>query len=201
MFKLVSGDLFQSSAVALVNTVNCVGVMGKGIALAFKTRYPEIMGPYKAACQNKTLFPGTMQFLQMEDGKWVVNFPTKIDWRNPSELSWIEAGLPALRDGLIERNIPSVAIPALGSTNGGLNFDLVVPLVENTFKDVSSIDAELYRPQTQSPSNYQDDPILNFGKHKGQKLSQVPQSYVRWLAENAFDQNIKIAAGKMTNPF
>lgn len=146
MLHIVSGDLFASRASAIVNTVNCVGVMGKGIALAFKQRYPEIMPPYVKACRDGALRPGLMQFILAHDGRWVVNFPTKDHWRNPSRLDWIESGLLMLASELSERGIPSVAIPALGCTNGGLSFDDVRPLVEDVFDDIP-IEAWLYEPQ------------------------------------------------------
>lgn len=188
MLRVQKGNPLLFPAECLVNTVNCVGVMGKGIALAFKKRYPEIMPPYQTACRSGELRPGKVLFLRGHDGIWIACFPTKFDWRQPSELSYIESGLPELVSGLRERNIPSVSIPALGCSNGGLSFADVRPLVEQVFAGVDGIDATLFEPGGPEHDEY---PVVHFGPYAGQRLSSLPESQLQWLARNAYSAGLK----------
>src|SRR5215510_4907138 len=99
MIELVTGSIFESGCEALVNAVNCKGVMGAGLALEFKNRFPRMMTEYKRACEKGILRPGQVHAVKVseENPKWVVNFATKDDWKNPSKLEWIEFGLSDLR--------------------------------------------------------------------------------------------------------
>jgi len=128
----------QSGAEALVNTVNTVGVMGKGIALQFKELFPNNNKAYIDACKRKELEPGKLLAVWDENmhlgKKLIINFPTKIHWRNPSKYEYIEKGLDALRELLLSRKITSVAIPPLGSGNGGLDWQKVRPMIEESLK-------------------------------------------------------------------
>lgn len=145
MIHYIKGNLFDSDAQALVNTVNTVGVMGKGIALQFREAFPENYRAYHNACLKKMLNIG--QLLVTEETtlttghKIIINFPTKTHWRLPSEYSYIEQGLKVLRDEIKQRNIKSVAIPPLGSHNGGLDWSRVKPIVESALSD---LDCEIY---------------------------------------------------------
>lgn len=149
MIHYVKGNLLESDAEALVNTVNTVGVMGKGIALQFKEAYPENYRVYNNACRKKELHIGSV--LLVEDSnlasgsKIIVNFPTKTHWRLPSEYSYIELGLQSLRREIVSRQIKSIAIPPLGSHNGGLDWLRVKQMVETTLGDLDC-DIYLYEP-------------------------------------------------------
>ena len=149
MIHYVKGNLLESEAEALVNTVNTVGVMGKGIALQFKEAYPENFRVYYNACRKKELHIGGV--LVVEDSnltsgsKIIVNFPTKTHWRYPSEYSYIERGLESLRREIEARHIKSIAIPPLGSHNGGLDWLRVKQIVEQALADVDC-DVYLYEP-------------------------------------------------------
>ena len=149
MIHYVKGNLLESEAEALVNTVNTVGVMGKGIALQFKEAYPENFRVYYNACRKKELHIGNV--LIVEDSnltsgpKIIVNFPTKTHWRYPSEYSYIGQGLQSLRREIISRHIRSIAIPPLGSHNGGLDWLRVKQMVEQALADVDC-DVYLYEP-------------------------------------------------------
>jgi O-acetyl-ADP-ribose deacetylase (regulator of RNase III) len=145
MIHYKTGNLLDSDATTFVNTVNTVGVMGKGIALQLKNMFPNNFKLYSNACKNKELKVG--QLLVSEDEsllsgkKIIINFPTKTNWRLPSEYEYIEKGLIALVKVIKERNIKSIAIPPLGAGNGGLDWNRVKQLIE---KYLSEIDCEVY---------------------------------------------------------
>ncbi|MEH6675804.1 macro domain-containing protein [Phenylobacterium sp.] len=122
-------SVMDSPAQTLVNTVNCVGVMGKGIAKAFRERYPAMFAPYKRLCDDKLLQPGKLWLWQGEDHA-VLNFPTKIHWRNPSRIEWVELGLKKFVESYEARGITSISFPRLGCGNGGLDWDEVRPMME-----------------------------------------------------------------------
>lgn len=141
MIKFTSGNLLNADVEALVNTVNTVGVMGKGIALMFKERFPENFRMYAAACKAKEVNTGKMfitEVHEIEGPRWVVNFPTKRHWRAPSEMGWIRDGLVDLRKFLIDQNVKSVAIPPLGAGNGGLDWKNVRPEIEAALADLDT---------------------------------------------------------------
>lgn len=148
MVELRRGDLFESGAEAIVNTINCVGVMGKGIALLFKQRYPDMFRTYVKYCNKKLIRVGKMWVWHTgePDYRYIFNFPTKDDWRNPSKLEWISSGLDDLKNCVIMMGVESIAMPALGCTNGGLNFGDVRALVEEKLNDLE-IPVILFEPQ------------------------------------------------------
>lgn len=129
MITYVKGDIFTSPAKLIVNTVNTVGVMGKGVALEYKNRYPEMFRMYKELCDTKRLDVGKLALWKGES-KWVLLFPTKKHWRNPSKLEYVESGLRKFADNWDSIGVNSVAFPRLGCGNGGLNWDEVRPLME-----------------------------------------------------------------------
>ena len=133
MIQYIEGDLFQSPAQVIVNTVNTVGVMGRGIALSFKERYPDMFVRYRACCEKKQLTIGKLM-LFYEPDHWVLLFPTKENWRNPSKIEYIEQGLMKFVNTYAEKNISSIAFPRLGCGNGELSWDDVRPLMERYLK-------------------------------------------------------------------
>src|ERR1019366_5271691 len=133
MIELTTGNLLDADVEALVNTVNTVGVMGKGVALMFKEAFPENFKAYEAACKRKELRVGRMfvtERHQFIGPKFIINFPTKQHWRNPAKIEWVEAGLEDLERVIVENGIRSIAIPPLGSGNGGLNWSDVRKKIE-----------------------------------------------------------------------
>jgi len=122
-------SIFESPAQTVVNTVNCVGVMGKGVAAVFRNRYPAMFEQYRQICAQKLLEPGKLWLWKGPD-QWVLNFPTKRHWRQPSRLEWIEAGLKKFTDEYERRGIVEISFPRLGCGNGGLNWNDVRPLME-----------------------------------------------------------------------
>lgn len=145
MFKALIGDLFASEAQTLVNTVNCVGVMGKGVALEFKKRFPALFDDYAARCARKEVRLGEPYLFRGTDGKWVLNFPTKGHWRSPSKLSDIERGLDHFLQHYEGWGIESIAFPPLGCGNGGLEWSEVGPLIYSKLHGLP-ISVEVYAP-------------------------------------------------------
>jgi O-acetyl-ADP-ribose deacetylase (regulator of RNase III) len=129
-------SIFESPAQTLVNTVNCVGVMGKGLAHAFKEREPDMFKAYKRICDQKALVPGKL-WLWRGRGSWVLNFPTKVHWRNPSKLEWIEQGLAKFVSAYAEQGIAEISFPQLGCGNGNLEWDEVRPVMEHYLSKVN----------------------------------------------------------------
>jgi O-acetyl-ADP-ribose deacetylase (regulator of RNase III) len=147
--RFVRGNLFEADVDALVNTVNTVGVMGKGIALMFKESFPENFRAYAAACKAGEVQVGRMFVTERRDlvgPRFIINFPTKKDWKHPSKLEWVEAGLKALRHEIETRGISSIAIPPLGAGNGGLDWRFQVrPLIERMLQDLPA-EVIVYEP-------------------------------------------------------
>ncbi len=142
MIKYVTGNIFESEASALVNTVNTVGIMGKGIALQFKKAYVNNYSAYAEACKRKEIRIGKL-FVTRDSNlstgeRYIINFPTKKDWRKPSEYSYIKEGLDDLIRVIRKKQIKSIAIPPLGAGNGGLEWEKVKMIIEDKLKDVSA---------------------------------------------------------------
>ena len=143
--KILIGDIFQSKAVTLVNTVNCVGIMGKGIAETFKKKYPQMFQDYKNRCEAGQLKPGRPYYYHDLTGISIINFPTKDHWRSSSKLSYIKDGLAWFVKNYQELEITSIAFPPLGCGNGGLTWDIVGPIMYQYLHDLP-IEIEIYAP-------------------------------------------------------
>ena len=143
-------DIFQTSAMAIVNPVNTEGVMGKGLALTFKQRYPEAFAEYELACRNRVLVPGKclLSWLPEPGPRMVVQFPTKARWRSPSKYAYIDAGLEDLVRLVRENAINSIAIPALGCGLGQLDWRVVRRKIEDAFSPyLGYVELDLYDPR------------------------------------------------------
>lgn len=150
MITFTQGNLLEARVDALVNTVNTVGVMGKGIALMFKERFDENFRLYAAACKAKQVHTGKMfitEVREIDGPHWIVNFPTKQHWKAPSRMEWIIEGLQDLRRFLVEEEIESIAIPPLGSGNGGLDWSAVREQIEQALGDLD-VDIVVFEPTT-----------------------------------------------------
>lgn len=145
MIQVKIGNIFESEMAVLVNTVNCVGVMGKGIAQIYKKKYPLMFKEYKADCDKKAVTTGTL-YPYYENGKVkILNFPTKQHWRSPSKLDYVISGLEWFKKNYKELGIQSIAFPPLGCGNGGLEWDIVGPVMFQTLQELP-IDIEIYAP-------------------------------------------------------
>lgn len=150
MITCKTGNILDAGTQALVNTVNTVGVMGKGIALQFKNTFPENFAAYAQAVKKGEIKLGEVQVVPIKStngAAYIINFPTKAHWRYPSRMEWIEKGLHDLREKILTYNIKSIAIPPLGCGQGGLNWNKVKPLIEAVLKDVPA-DILLYEPDS-----------------------------------------------------
>lgn len=150
MIELRHDNLLKCDVESLVNTVNCVGVMGKGIAKAFKEAYPANFKAYEAACKRNEVRPGRMFVTDIGDmfaRKWIVNFPTKQHWYAPSKMIWIDDGLKDLVQFIQTNKVASIAIPALGCSNGGLPWKQVREKIERAMEPLPDTRVYLYPPQ------------------------------------------------------
>lgn len=150
MIEVQQGDILKAKADALVNTVNCVGVMGRGIALQFSKAFPEVFKVYEAACKRGEVEPGKVlshDLNRFEQPHYVINLPTKKHWRGKSRMEYIEAGLAALVDEVRRLGIRSVAVPPLGCGLGGLEWSDVRPRIEEAFTSVPEVHVLLFEPK------------------------------------------------------
>ena len=163
MFKKIKGNIFNSSAQVLVNTVNCVGVMGRGIALECKLRFPEMYKSYNKFCDQKKIQPGILQIWK-NSSPWILNFP---------KFEYLEKGLDKFVKTYSEKGITSIAFPLLGASLGGLPEDKVFELMENKLSGLQNIDIEVY----EYDSNAKDDLFLKFY----QKVYRFYSNIIRFI--------------------
>jgi O-acetyl-ADP-ribose deacetylase (regulator of RNase III) len=149
MITFIQGNLLDAKTEAFVNTVNTVGVMGKGIALMFKERFPDNFKRYSEACKAKEVRVGKMFVTttqELDGPRWIINFPTKQHWRSPSKMAWITEGLEDLHRVIRENRIKSIAIPPLGSGNGGLEWNLVRNEIIASLSDLNDVEIVVFEP-------------------------------------------------------
>jgi len=152
MIRYATGNQLEAGTEALVNTVNTVGVMGKGIALMFKEAFPENFKAYNAACKRGEVRVGRMFVTRPNDlygPGWIINFPTKKHWRHASKLEWVVEGLGDLKRVIQENRIRSIAIPPLGAGNGKLDWSAVRPKIEEALADLADVEVVVYEPTAQ----------------------------------------------------
>jgi O-acetyl-ADP-ribose deacetylase (regulator of RNase III) len=170
--RFTTGNLLEAETEALVNTVNTVGVMGKGIALMFKEAFPDNFKAYQAACKAGQVRVGEL-FVSNHHSflgpKWIINFPTKQHWRNPSQMSWIESGLVELRAFIEQNNVKSIALPPLGAGNGGLDWSLVKNKICDALLSLDDVDVVVFEPT----EKYQ-----NIAKKTGVQKLTIPRAMV-----------------------
>ncbi len=149
MITYTQGNLLEAEVDAVVNTVNTVGVMGKGIALMFRERFPANFKAYKAACKAGEVEVGKLFSTQSEEltgPRWIINFPTKEHWRNPTKTAWVVSGLEALKEFITANKIKSIAMPPLGCGNGGLEWNQVRQLIEASLGEMPDTEVIVYEP-------------------------------------------------------
>ncbi|MEZ8798653.1 hypothetical protein OAA_15205 [Vibrio cyclitrophicus 1F175] len=183
MIEFVTGDFFDFDADIRINTVNCVGVMGAGVALAFKQKYPDMFKDYAKQCKNGLLRPGQPSVWKTGDmfskQLEIINFPTKDHWRKPSEYEYVESGLKWLSEYLKQKNDVTVTLPALGCGHGGLDWMKVRKLIEN-YLDDSKNRILVFEPQSSK----------NAGKNERQSVNsqqELSQHGIRTISRNSSD--------------
>lgn len=161
------GNIFSSDKQTIVNTINCVGVMGKGVALGFRLRYPEMYEKYRELCKTRQIAVGKLWlYKQSREGlQWILNFPTKIHWKFPSKMEYIEAGLQKFVDTYEEKGITSIAFPLLGTHNGGLDKIEVLDMM-HSYLEKCSIPIDIYEYDPEAP-----DELFNQFKEKWISMS------------------------------
>lgn len=142
--KYVKGDIFEADTQTIVNTVNCVGVMGKGLALEFKKRYPKMYEEYRKEYEKGRLDIGRLHLYKDNSNHWILNFPTKKHWRQKSRLEYIRKGLETFAEKYRDWGIKSIAFPQLGCQLGGLNWKDVKPIMEHYLKNLPDLSAVIY---------------------------------------------------------
>jgi O-acetyl-ADP-ribose deacetylase (regulator of RNase III) len=184
--RQMRGNIFSTSANVLVNTVNCVGVMGAGLALECRYRHPQMFAEYRRLCESRRLTPGVLQLWKFSR-PWVLNFPTKGHWRLPSRLEYVTAGLDAFERLCAEESIESIAFPRLGTAHGGLEWAQVEPLMRNCFNRISGVVFEIWEFDPHA-----DDGSFGRLRHLASRLGRTeftrtvglrsPQSDLVWKA-------------------
>ena len=168
MIEFTTGDILRADVEALVNTVNCVGIMGRGVALQFKNAYPENFRAYEAACSRQEVQPGKMFVFETREitgPKFIINFPTKRHWKGKSRMEDIDSGLVALAAEIRERSIRSIAIPPLGSGLGGLNWGDVRPRIEAALRGFNDLWVVVFEPKAEPvPTRSRAVPAMTAGR-------------------------------------
>lgn len=190
MIELAIGNILKDESEAIVNTVNCVGVMGRGIALQFKNAWPENFKAYEAACKRAEVQPGRMFVFDTEQltlPRFIINFPTKRHWRGKSRIEDIEAGLVALAAVIKGRGIRSIAIPPLGSGLGGLEWAEVRPRIESALAALPDVRVRIYEPngsigapESDTMHHSRNVPTMTAGRAA---LVELMNRYVRGLLD------------------
>ncbi len=183
------GNIFQSDKQTIVNTVNCVGVMGKGVALEFRLRYPEMFEKYKEFCTNKQITIGKLWLYKPAPfgAHWILNFPTKFHWKYPSKIEYIDAGLQKFVGSYKEKGIISIAFPLLGTHNGGLDKLEVLDLMYK-YLELCDIPIEIYEYDPLAPDDIfedfmqkwnnfsQSDKISILGNHSSKQIELIDKA-------------------------
>jgi len=145
MIKILHGNIFSTKCDCIVNTVNCVGFMGRGIALEMSIRYPEMEKAYKEKCEANAIEIGSLWLYSPQDGSQkILNFPTKIDYKYPSKIEYLEKGLETFKKEYRTYGINSIAFPVLGTQNGKINFDIALNLMSKYLSSLDDLDVEIY---------------------------------------------------------
>ncbi len=151
-YKELKGNLFASKADALVNTVNCIGHMGKGIALEFRRRFPEMFEEYQNFCRKRLLRPGKI-LPYRRCHPWILNFAIKDDWKHPSRIEWVEQCLKKFCDWYPSQGLKSVAFPWMGAANGRIAIEKIQEVTRRYLADLKDIEVEVYTfdPEARDP--------------------------------------------------
>lgn len=215
MIHYTQGNLLDADVEAIVNTVNTVGVMGKGIALMFKERFPKNMLEYSKACKAKEVQTGQMFVTQTNElmgPQWIVNFPTKQHWRANSKMEWITSGLNDLKRFIVENEVRSIALPPLGAGNGKLEWADVKPKIEATLGDLTDVEILIFEPTKQyqnvtkrtgqqklTPARAMISELIRKYWVMGMECSLLEVQKLAWFLERSIEKRMGCAEG-LSNP-
>jgi len=201
--NLIKGNIFNTKAQVVVNTVNCVGVMGKGIALVYKLRYPKMFDLYQEHCKSKLIGIGKLWLYKGEhNAPWVLNFPTKFHWKYPSKLEYIESGLQKFLDTYEEQGIQSIAFPLLGAHNGGLDRNEVYELMTN-YLSKCNIPIEIFEYDPSEPDDLFESFAVkwsSFSSVQIQKVTKIRKDRINIISSVIANKSIKSMIGLINEP-
>jgi len=189
---IIKGNLFTSQAQALVNTVNTVGVMGAGVALEFRLRYPDMNEKYVELCKQKQIQIGKLWIYKAAD-RWIINFPTKEDWKDDSKIEYLEDGLQKFVDTYKEKGITSVAFPVLGSRHGNIPENESIKVMESYLSRID-IPVEIYRYDPDLPDDLYEslkNKFLSMSIEEIKEKAQIQKQYAEKLLKILGDDKIK----------
>lgn len=189
---IVKGNLFTSKAQTLVNTVNTVGIMGAGIALEFRLRYPEMFKKYVELCKKNQISIGKLWLFKATD-RWILNFPTKMDWKDDSKIEYLEDGLQKFVDTYKEKGITSVAFPVLGSNHGNIPEEESIKIMQR-YLSRCTIPVEIFRYDPDLPDDLYEslkNKFLSMSIEEIKEKAQIQKQYAEKLLENLRDDKIK----------
>lgn len=189
---IVKGNLFTSKAQTLVNTVNTVGIMGAGIALEFRLRYPEMFEKYVELCKKKQISVGKLWLFKTSD-RWILNFPTKMDWKDDSKIKYLEDGLQKFVDTYKEKGITSVAFPVLGSNLGNIPEEESIKIMQG-YLSKCDIPVEIFRYDPDSPDDLYEslkNKFLSLSVDEIKEKAQIQKQFAEKLLEILSDDKIK----------
>ena len=193
MIKKIKGNIFNTTCQTMVNTVNCVGAMGKGIALECKLRFPDMFKKYKEFCDKKLIKPGSLQ-LWSNSKPWVLNFPTKVHWKDPSRIDYLEKGLEKFSNEYSKKNITSIAFPLLGASLGGLPEELVYKTMIKYLEPLDNIDIEIYEYDANAEDNLFDlfyQKVWRFSVNDYKKNLKISKIAAENLKKAVDEKNVK----------
>lgn len=191
--EIVKGNIFNTKAQTIVNTINCVGVMGKGIALVYKLRYPKMFDLYSEYCKSKLIGIGKLWLYKNDDdAPWVLNFPTKFHWKYPSKIEYIEKGLQKFVETYKEKGITSIAFPMLGTYNGGLGKTEVLSLMKK-YLSQCDIPIEIYDYDPTAP-----DDLFEMFKLKWKAIPNSDKKHITGIRTQKQIETINFAVNSNT---
>ena len=196
--RIIKGNIFNSKAQTIVNTVNCFGIMGKGIALVYKLRYPKMFDLYKCHCKSKDIRIGKLWLYKgQENAPWVLNFPTKYHWKYPSKIEYLQKGLAEFYSTYKAQGITSIAFPLLGTLNGGLDKNVVLDLMEE-YLGKCDIDIEIYEYDPDTEDDLYEKLAYNWSNLSHEEIkfkTGIKEDKIEIIAEIIASGNVKSLIG------
>jgi O-acetyl-ADP-ribose deacetylase (regulator of RNase III) len=193
MIEIIKGNIFTTKCQTIVNTVNCIGIMGAGIAKECRWRYPEMYKCYVELCKEKKLNIGQL-WIYKDKERWILNFPTKYHWKDGSKEEYLEEGLKKFVNTYKEKGINSIAFPLLGASNGGIPEDVSMKIMKKYLSDCDDIKIEIYHFIPSAPDDMYADFKNKWNKYTKDELKEITNlriNYIRKITTALKNENIK----------